>query len=560
MAKRRQRRSRDAREIQTPFSDNEDSVKPDNIVPKLLPKSDENQKTKKKTGKKTRFGRSPTRAGDFAPNAGVHDSADETDPDIMDLASDHGGMAEHEPSPVSERVKRIIREDTFAHSNKMIKFLATEEPDYENCERFFEHLNHKIHSANKDDGLPELSGSIPQSFYPSTYRNWRRKFEEGIETKSSEYVMMAFKKTHELINRFNERCHLPQEWNLDREVMKEEAEIKGLEIVNDNDSIADEKSTGLNDQSDVDEDTATSSQASSLDNNGPTGLDALESRTIKEQRKLSTAKVLYWWPKGTGSQTFVRYGDHKTPIYRIRAGSYERYNRHTVPRIFPSRARGSAKIISSKNGLEHEVWKYTREDVEDILGIGWKIEEDDEEGFDALDAIQATKDACYPQTRALVKWKDGAITLETRSFIRRISSGSKLDADRMIFQKAVELETAYRKKHGLSDDVDSNHSGQESDADQSKDKAYRDRSRRHSRFARRGSRDRSPESENTDATMSESEPSVIPQKKRPSRRRNESSERSNRRGRDEKEETATIIKLERQLHQLRTKLAKSGRS
>ncbi|OQD85577.1 hypothetical protein PENSOL_c098G01514 [Penicillium solitum] len=53
-------------------------------------------------------------------------------------------------------------------------------------------------------------------------------------------------------------------------------------------------------------------------------------------------------------------------------------------------------------------------------------------------------------TRGTAK-KDDHFTLEGRSFIRRIITGSALDGDRVIYQKAEELEDSYRKKHGLYD-------------------------------------------------------------------------------------------------------------
>lgn len=72
--------------------------------------------------------------------------------------------------------------------------------------------------------------------------------------------------------------------------------------------------------------------------------------------------------------------------------------------------------------------------------MGWKIEEDDEKDVDVLELVAPEPYKVYPQTRSLVKWKDGIETLEGRSFIRRITRGSSLDGDRVIYQKAVDLE------------------------------------------------------------------------------------------------------------------------
>ena len=94
------------------------------------------------------------------------------------------------------------------------------------------------------------------------------------------------------------------------------------------------------------------------------------------------------------------------------------------------------------------------------------MEDNNEDGLDPLNYLQPVKGATYPQTRTLVKWKDGATTLEGRSFIRRITTGSALDGDRVIYQKAKELETAHREKHGLGtfdDDYDDEDSEIDSD-------------------------------------------------------------------------------------------------
>ncbi|CDM36275.1 unnamed protein product [Penicillium roqueforti FM164] len=53
-------------------------------------------------------------------------------------------------------------------------------------------------------------------------------------------------------------------------------------------------------------------------------------------------------------------------------------------------------------------------------------------------------------------------TLEGRTFIRRITAGSALDGDRVIYQKAEELEDTYRRKHGL-DDIDEDYDSEVSE-------------------------------------------------------------------------------------------------
>jgi hypothetical protein len=75
--------------------------------------------------------------------------------------------------------------------------------------------------------------------------------------------------------------------------------------------------------------------------------------------------------------------------------------------------------------------------------MGWKIDEDDEHGVNALALIRPYKDAIYPYTRVLVKWKDGKVSLEYRGFIRRIAMGNSANGDRLLYLKVRELENAY---------------------------------------------------------------------------------------------------------------------
>jgi hypothetical protein len=128
--------------------------------------------------------------------------------------------------------------------------------------------------------------------------------------------------------------------------------------------------------------------------------------------------------------------------------------------------------------------------VENILGVGWKIEDDDEEDLNPLNLLQPAKGASYPHTRALVKWKDGVITLEGRPFMRRITSGSTLDGDRVIYQKAEELETAYRERHGLGDANDEDDDEQDSEVDLDRGRKHRLESAQYPRSAKTKTRNR----------------------------------------------------------------------
>ena len=116
------------------------------------------------------------------------------------------------------------------------------------------------------------------------------------------------------------------------------------------------------------------------------------------------------------------------------------YDQKRVEKVLTSMTRGSQTVNLIKNDIPCQEWKFGRQHVEDIRGVGWKIEDDDEVGIDPLSFIRPVPNSVYPQTRAWVKWKDGKSTLEGRQFIRRITNGSSLQGDQVIYQKAEDLE------------------------------------------------------------------------------------------------------------------------
>lgn len=130
-------------------------------------------------------------------------------------------------------------------------------------------------------------------------------------------------------------------------------------------------------------------------------------------------------------------------------------------------------VTNKDNGIREEIWKYARKDVEDILGVGWKIEDDDESGIDPLAWIWPEPNVVYPQTRVLVKRKDGNTSLETRRFIRRIANGSS-NGDRMIYQKAEGMEKAYRaglRKEREEEDEPQEDTGGDTEEDEDTDES-----------------------------------------------------------------------------------------
>ncbi|KAJ5649191.1 uncharacterized protein N7484_002914 [Penicillium longicatenatum] len=397
--------------------------------------------------------RSPTHKDDFAPGelSDGYQSNDETDPDLEN-ASEQDAPMEHQPDPVGRWVKNIIKSETDKAYNMMGDFFTSSEPQYDQCEAFFERLNQQIRAANDKHDVNDIDiGTMPQRGYVDLCRTWGEEHLKAKERGSPEDAWNAFHNTQYLLKHFNRRHNLPKTWNIssvwaEREIGTPDPKV---DMDTDETSIVSNEpghsgQVGADNRSDI---------SSDLDDNEnqPTGLDALEARAMKEQRRLSSAKVLHWWPKGTDSQTFVRYGDRGTPIFRIRAGSYKSYNPSRVERILTSKTRGTAKVTGKRNDLPDEWWKYERKHVDDFVGVGWKVEEDDESSTDALSLIKPEKGALYPQTRTLAKWKDGVFTLEGRAFIRRITKGPALEGDRVLYQKAHEMESAYRAKHGLDE-------------------------------------------------------------------------------------------------------------
>ncbi|KAJ5084785.1 hypothetical protein NUU61_009364 [Penicillium alfredii] len=385
--------------------------------------------------------RSPSHKSDYAPGAfDENDESDKTDDD----ASMHEAPAEDKPHHVGQWTKDVIREETNKHSEHIIQvFFTSDSPEYDSCEKFFENLNERIRAANRAHDVVNIdNGTINPRYYNDTCRTWHNQFLSAKEKGNTEEGWRAFHTTFDLIKLFNRRHHLPKNWNISS-VWAE----KAIGSPNPRAETEADSSDG-DDQTDSAARDSGSESQSDDESNQIGGLDALEARTQKEQRRLKTGKVLYWWPKGTGSQIFVRYGDRSAPIYRIRAGSHEYYNPSQVERFLPTKTRGNQQYMYG----DEMYWKFDRKNVVDILGVGWKVEGDDESGMDALDLLWPEAGAAYPQTRTLVQWRDKVVTLEGRAFIRRISTGSVLDGDRLIYQKARELEHAYRAIHGMDED------------------------------------------------------------------------------------------------------------
>jgi hypothetical protein len=282
----------------------------------------------KDPARKARFARSPTREDDFAPNAGDYDSNDSNEESI-DQMEGVGDIVipEDNPDTVSPWVLEIIQRETSAESEKMLQFFRSKDPQYQQCEEFFEKLNGLIRRANQEHEADLENGVVNSKFYTHTCATWREVATEAAIKGSAEEYWSSFNDTRNIHRHFNKRHFLPDTWILSQALAEE--------TIGTPNPVPDE-ATGFTHDSDNGQPTPTrqpldsevSSAESDIDvhREEPTGLDALEARTRKQQRQLSFAKVLYWWPKGTGSQIFVRYGSRSNLVYRIRARSYETYD------------------------------------------------------------------------------------------------------------------------------------------------------------------------------------------------------------------------------------------
>jgi hypothetical protein len=395
--------------------------------------------------------RDHTRRDDFAPGeiGSDYESHDESDNEFKNLSDDDAPttyLRRHKPAPAGTWVADIIRKATSDKGDKVMDdFFGNPNPNYNEVEKFFTDINDRIRAANVENGVDAATGEIPYQMYKSMHDGWKLEVEKAAidsTTFTSEDGWKAYDKVYTALKAFNRQYQLPEGWNISASVPERIFGSRPVSMEEAAQSVEDSASTTSANEDD---------DSSSVEDM-KSGLDALEARAREDQRLLSRAKVLYWWSKGVGTQIFVRYGTRDTPIYRIRAGSHEFYDPSKVTRVL-TKARGNAKIqVRRDDGVPDEIWEYSRENVSDILGVGWKVEDDDESEINPLDLIRPEPNALYPQTRILVKWKDGTVTLEGRAFIRRITKGSSLDGDRVIYQKAEELEQAYlQAQHEFSD-------------------------------------------------------------------------------------------------------------
>ncbi|KAE8384241.1 hypothetical protein BDV23DRAFT_177205 [Aspergillus alliaceus] len=328
-------------------------------------------------------------------------------------------MRRHRRPKLDPWAEEIIDDIVRQHGEEIqTQFFQSRTPDVDLLEKHIKEANTRIRTANLKHSVHKDQNIIPEGLYRNHFQTWMNLVNSDVAKNDPDKAWEAYYQTHKIIRLSNREYHLPDEWNFPPDATRDIF------------CRVDYSDESESEDSDLD------------DMEGIDGIDALESRMREEYSALSRGKVLYWWPIGTGTQVFVRYGPKKKPIYRVRAGSSEVFDKRSTELVL-SQTRGTRKQIVNGGGFRKEVWEYSSDQVMDIIGVGWKIEDDDEHGVNALALIRPRKDAVYPHTRALVKWKDGKVTLERRGFVRRIAMGNSANGDRMLYLKARELENAY---------------------------------------------------------------------------------------------------------------------
>ncbi|KAJ5417422.1 uncharacterized protein N7487_000972 [Penicillium crustosum] len=370
---------------------------------------------------------------------------------------------EHDDGPpvLEYHVKKVIWEETNRYYNLVCEFFNdNEDSDVREVERFFARLNKMIRAANSREGMPLSNGCVEYQTVIDEVHSWRRRFGKTRRVDAQK-LLMDFENTYRMINAHNERFYLSEGWNINPNALADLLSPANLQTLHGRVSQYSYRRAPLVAQE--------SSNSQNPIEANLTGFQRLEARAQAEQRAISSGEVLYWWKKGTGYQTFVKYGD-VDPVYRIRAGSYESFDRKEVEQVLSSESRGTQKHIThGTDGIRAQDWVWTREHVLDILGVGWKVPDDDEEEVDPLSLIVPATGVIYPQTRVIVLWTDGRTTLETRTFIRRIAGGPNRNGDNIIYQKALEVEQTNEDERSRESTEDQSDGGSDTTSEESED-------------------------------------------------------------------------------------------
>ncbi|KAB8069863.1 hypothetical protein BDV29DRAFT_161036 [Aspergillus leporis] len=357
---------------------------------------------------------------------------------------------------------------------------------------FFKELNDDIRKFNLENAQDQEKGVIPEGEYEAMYDKWMTNFNAAKTNNDAEAAWAAFDDAVGKFSAFNKQHRLPVDWTIIYGPVEQtfgarpasgtgtaggsSGGTEGFQAFNQQHNLPEGWNVGaepteeafrpnappkLEPEDETLSDVPSYAESETDYPDNITDLDELEENARKEH-SLTDGEALYWWKRGVGSQVFVRYGRGPSATYRIQAGSNVDYDQTKVPQVLssgeiklstetlPETMRGRAKLqLQSDIGTTKETWKYTRDNVRGIVGIGWKVDEDDEDGIEPLDLLWPEPYAIYPHIRALIQWKDGAVTLEEKSFISRIIKGSSLQKARVIYQKAQSQEIRYRKAEGI---------------------------------------------------------------------------------------------------------------
>jgi hypothetical protein len=479
-----------------------------------------------------------------------HDAVPADDASVVD--SENSSEAEPEPKikrhrapKRSEWAVKLIQDFVGEGGSEVKDALQSDPPDVAKVGSLLSGLNKKIKSANHANGAHLTDGVIMANMYKLTYDGWAAKINMAHVRDNPEEGWRAYDETLKLLHHFNRENDLPVDWVFSPAATQKQFGERPPGVIEPSPDLEMDSATDYESESESE-----SESEAELD-----GIDALENRMRKLYSSLSGGKVLYWWPVGTGTQIFVRYGSKRKAIYRVRAGSSMPYSEHDTELIL-GQTRGNQKIImTDDNGRTREAWKWTRNQVADILGVGWKIEDDDEAGVNALDLILPRKSAMYPHTRVIVKWNDGQTSLERRGFVRRIANGTSLNGDRMIYLKAEEMEKTYWGEEFYREAEESEES-EESDSDYETDSTQPRKKSQHRGHEKRSSRRHWQESDSSesDADSETSESSLEPKPRRSRRLKvsNANKQRAGKKSERLAEKDRQIRKLQDRLEQLTT--------
>ncbi|GKZ59931.1 hypothetical protein AnigIFM49718_006255 [Aspergillus niger] len=384
---------------------------------------------------------------------------------VDEMDTDPGDVDEDSPYIPRYKKPRIgiwgeVLKDRFIASNDdaFKQQFQTENPKFGGLDEEIQLFNVILRKENIKHNVDPERGTIPPGYYTNNWETWINFLgrEPDVQKRWKTYDDLRG-----IIVRFNGQNGLPQEWNFSREVADRMLGNRPADMEVPVEIYEDSGISDSEDQPDSDSDSDSDSEAE--------GLDLLENRMLKHFSTLTRGKVLYWWSAGRmGTQILVRYTktieDVKRHIYRVRPGSSQIWDEKRVEQIFPKRTRGRRTLLIEVDGITREVPEWSRNQVADILGVGWRTTSTRESCADCfLDMHPEVERLRYPPTKILVKWVDNKRTLESREFVQRIVTGGGKKGDMLIYTKAREMEARYWGEDPEDYQVDSSEPYSDSD-------------------------------------------------------------------------------------------------